>query len=158
MTIVRSDPNSPGAHGGVRSGAGRPREYDAARVKLSLRRDLHGMLTKVCKKSGCSLTRALDFIVGRVVQDHSLEGALQLLSSGHENDAKNMLSSRIVVVAPAGVKAEEARGGKVVARVVEKNGKQSVDVKWCPEGKHRPGQKTCPACAPKKKPAKKKRK
>lgn len=120
MTIVRSDPNSPG-HGGARKGAGRPAEYDAPRVKTSLRRDMHGMLSKACRKTGCLQTHALDLIVGRVIQDPALENALRALAAGHENDAKKMLSSRIVVVAPKGVKAEEAKGGVVVARVTKNN-------------------------------------
>lgn len=98
MTINRDDPNSPGfnkKHGGTRAGSGRPREYDAARVKTSLRRDLHGMLTKVSKRSGCPLTHALDFIVGRIVQDPTLESALHLLASGHSGGAKDVFSSKI---------------------------------------------------------------
>ncbi len=101
MAIARSNPKATGskksAHGGERTGAGRPQEYDAPRVKTSLRRDLHGMFAKTCTKTKCSLTRALDFVIGRIVQDPSLENALRALAAGNANSAKDILSSHIVV-------------------------------------------------------------
>ncbi len=78
-------------HGGPRAHAGRPPRYDAPRVKISARRDLHGMLSKACAKAGCEMTAAVDFILGRVLNDRQLAAALKLLADGHATDAKNVM-------------------------------------------------------------------